>query len=184
MILSAVAAMAQNRVIGVDNKLPWHLPEDLKFFKDKTKGKMMILGRKTFDSLPGALPNRFHIIVTRNTDYYPPLTEKFTEQDFAVCFSFEEALKLADELLDKNHPLHRESFGEEVIVAGGGEIYQQSLPYLNRLYLTVIEKEFPGDAKFPAFGPEFVLTEKIDRDQPMEFSFRTYEQAAPKRLSR
>jgi dihydrofolate reductase len=183
MIVSAIAAMAKNRVIGVDNKLPWHLPEDLKYFKEKTKGKILVMGRKTFESFPGALPNRFHIIITRNSDYYPPLTEKFTEQDFAICFSLEEALKLAAQLLEKSHPLHRESFGDEIMISGGGEIYKQSLPYLHRLYLTVIEQDYPGDAKFPEFSSDFKLTEKIDRDQPVPFSFQTFEQTPAKKVS-
>jgi dihydrofolate reductase len=162
MILSAVAAMASNRVIGVDNGLPWNLPEDLKFFREKTKGKIMIMGRKTFESLPKVLPGRFHIVITRQADY------TVDHPDVRVVHSVEKAVEIAKTMIPP--------WPEEVCVVGGGEIYKQSLPYLNRIYLTVIEKEFKGDAKFPEFD-ETVFKLKDRRDVPgdLPFSFRLYE---------
>lgn len=176
MILSAIAAMAKNRVIGVKNALPWSIPEDLRFFKDKTKGKILILGRKTFESLPSPLPNRFHIIVTRNEDFYPKKTEKFTESDFAVVNSVEQAIELAKAMLNPTHPLYRESFGDEIMVCGGAEIYKLSLPFLDRIYLTVIEQDFPGDALFPDFshlGMKLTLSDR--RESEIPFVFQTWE---------
>ena len=166
MILSAIAAMSQNRVIGVDNKLPWHLPEDFKFFKDKTKGKVLIMGRKTFDSLGKPLPGRFHIVVTRNESY------KYEDPNVEVVSDLKSAIELAHMLITK----HKEKFGEEVFVIGGGEIYSQSLDVLDRIYLTVIERDFPGDAKFPEFSDkDFKLVAREDRTEPLPFSFRIYE---------
>lgn len=171
MILSAIAAMARNRVIGVDNKLPWHIPEDLKFFKEKTKSRVMIMGRKTFDSLlvqmkGKPLPGRFHIVITRNEGY------RFEDPLVQVVPNMKIALELAHMLVDK----YEAKFGNEVFVIGGGQIYQESLDILNKIYLTVIEKDFVGDAKFPEFSErDFKLTHKDDRTEPIPFSFRTYE---------
>lgn len=174
MILSSIAAMARNRAIGVGNKLPWNLPEDLKYFKEKTKGRILIMGRKTFESLPGALPNRFHILVTRDQNYIPTKTN-LNEKDFAVVHSLDEAYSLARMLLDSKDSRHRESFGNEVFIVGGAEIYKQSLKDIDRLYLTVIEQDFPGDAFFPEFSDkDWVLTKKEDRQEPIPFSFRVY----------
>lgn len=176
MILSAIAAMAKNRVIGVKNALPWSIPEDLRFFKEKTKGRILIMGRKTFESLPGALPNRFHIIVTRNPDFYPKKTARFNENEFAVTNSVEQAIELAGNMLRPEHPLYRDSFGDEVFVCGGSEIYEQSLPFLDRIYLTVIEKDFPGDAHFPDFSHlQMKLTRNEKRESEIPFTFQTWE---------
>ena len=170
MILSAIAAMARNRVIGKDNKLPWNLPEDLKFFKDKTKSKVLIMGRKTFDSIIAhsghPLPGRFHIVITRNESY------RFEDPMVQVVPNLKIALELAHMLTDK----YEAKFGTEVFVIGGGEIYKQALEIVNRIYLTVIDQDFEGDAKFPEFDEkEFKLTQKMDRTEPLPFSFRTYE---------
>lgn len=205
MILSAIAAMSKNRVIGKNNQLPWHLPEDFQFFKDKTKNSIMIMGRKTFDSLPGLLKGRFHIIISRDplktekqikakmglTCYLPELTKKqqgafLDAQDakkknieVAIVSKLGIAIELADMMLDPAHFLHREGFGQEVFVIGGGEIYQQSLPQLDRIYLTRIEKDYEGDAYFPEFEHlPFKLTAKLDRHEPIAFSFCTYERRA------
>lgn len=160
MILSHIAAMAQNRVIGKDNGLPWHLPEDFEFFKQKTKGHILIMGRKTFESLGKPLPKRFHIVISR---------QKMTSNLSDVVFvsSFEEAVKHAKKI-GKDWP-------EEVFIIGGGEIYKQTLPYTDRIYLTVIEKNFDGDAHYPEFNEkDFILQDRQDRKEPIPFSFRTY----------
>lgn len=174
MILSAIAAMSQNRVIGINNKLPWHLPEDLQFFKDKTKGRVLIMGRKTFDSLVQKmgkpLPGRFHIVITRNQsyDYHDADYGKMVE----VVSSLSHAIELAHMLTDK----YPQRFGDEVFVIGGAEIYKQSLDFIHRLYLTVIEKDFEGDAFFPKFDEtKLKLVEKIQRPGPLPFSFCKFE---------
>lgn len=129
-MVSASAAIAQNGVIGTDNKLPWHLPEDLKRFKKLTYGKTIFMGRKTFESLGKPLPGRKHIVFTRNADYttdYP---------DVEISYQI-------DETLEKYSKLQEESF-----VIGGGELYRQALPYCQRLYITEIKRSFAGDAYF------------------------------------
>lgn len=170
MILSAIAAMSKNRVIGVDNGLPWKIPEDTKFFRDMTKGHVMIMGRKTFDTFGGKpLPGRFHIVITRNPDY------RFEDPNVEVVSDVKSALELAHMLSTK----YQKKFGDEVFVIGGGEIYRQSMDVLDRIYLTVIEKEFAGDAKFPEFSEkDFQLTDQKDRIDPesqIAFSIRTYD---------
>ncbi len=170
MILSAIAAMARNRVIGKNNQLPWHLPEDLKFFKEKTKSRVMVMGRKTFDSITvrsgKPLPGRFHIVITRNENY------RFEDPLVQVVPNLKIALELAHMLTDK----YEAKFGTEVFVIGGGEIYRETLEILNRIYLTVIEQDFEGDAKFPEFDEkDFKLTQKVDRTEPLPFSFRIYD---------
>lgn len=160
MILSHVTAMSKNRVIGKDNKLPWHIPEDLKFFKKVTNGKIMIMGRKTFESLPGILPNRLHIVISRN-NYVSD------EADTVFVHSIDEALNAAKKFIPK--------YGDDVCIVGGGEIYRQTMDITDRIYLTVIDQEFEGDAKYPEIPEkDFILVEQNDRPGPPPFSFRTY----------
>lgn len=130
MIISMVAAMAANRVIGKDNKMPWHLPADLQHFKKVTMGKPVIMGRKTFESIGRTLPGRRNIIVSRSL----PDDNKGAE--------WVESLQQAFSLLQQH---------AEVMVIGGGEIYRQCLPLAQRLYLTEIELETDGDAYFPDY---------------------------------
>jgi len=128
-MISAIAAMSENRVIGVKNSLPWNIPEDMAFFRTTTREKTVIMGRKTFDSLGKALPKRRNIVITRDAQW--------TAKDIEVVSSLEAAL-----LLCKNE-------AHEVFIIGGAQIYAQALPYLDRLYLTVIHKKYEGDAFFP-----------------------------------
>lgn len=161
MIISQIAAMSKNRVIGIDNDLPWHIPEDLKFFKEKTKGHAMIMGRKTFESLPGLLPHRLTVVVTRNKDWLAPAgVEVFPNIKEAVEFCKGQT----------------EKWGEEIFICGGGEIYKQTLDITDKIYLTEIHREVKGDAYFPEIPSEmFKLVEKSDREEPEPFSFLTYE---------
>ncbi len=157
MIISQIAAMAKNRVIGINNRLPWKLPEDLRFFKNKTLGKILIMGRKTFESLPDTLPERFHIVISRS----PVETE---EEDVRFVTSIDEALKLAEAMT--------EDWPEEIFVVGGGEIYRQTLPLADRLYLTIIDKVFEGDSYYPEISSdEFELIEESPHEKPMPFRF-------------
>lgn len=163
-IVSSIAAMARNRVIGVNNALPWHIPEDLKFFRQKTLNKIIIMGRKTFESV-GSKPmsKRLNLIVTRQ--------KGFKVEGALVFNSCEEALEFA-----KNEIQKTEQWGDEIFICGGEEIYRQMMPYTDRLYLTVIEKDYDGHAKFPVFSEtEYKLKDKQDRTDPMPFSFRIYE---------
>jgi len=135
MIVSAIAAMAANRVIGRDGGLPWRLPQDFKYFKEKTMGHMMVMGRKTFESFGKPLAGRLHVVISRQNDYRAPGAHIFRSLDEALGFC---ASKTAE-------------WGDEVFVVGGGEIYREALPRTDRIYLTEIQAEFPGDARFPEF---------------------------------
>ncbi len=161
MILLAIAAMGKNRVIGSNNKLPWSIPEDMKFFREKTKGNVMIMGRKTFESLGGkVLPDRFHIVVTRNKSYV------FHHPQVQIVSSLEEAIQLANDRCESS---------EEVFLIGGGDLYNQSLQLLNGIYLTVIDREYPGDTVFPEFDEnDFKLISKRDCPGEPSFSFHFY----------
>ncbi|MGZ3781192.1 MAG: dihydrofolate reductase [Pseudobdellovibrionaceae bacterium] len=166
MILTHIAACSENHVIGVQGDLPWSLPEDMKFFRDTTKGHIMIMGRKTFDSFKGrTLPNRYHIVITRN----PSKENLHSSEKSPVVFvsSLEEAIQQAQPLTAQ--------WGEEVFIIGGGEIYKQSLPVANKIYLTLIHKEFPGDTYYPEIDDKvFTLINRRDVEVPIPFSFLTY----------
>ncbi|APE30077.1 diacylglycerol kinase [Halomonas aestuarii] len=133
--VAMIAAMDRNRVIGVDNQLPWYLPEDLKFFKRITQAKPLVMGRKTYQSIGRALPGRLNIVVTRDPDFHA--------DGVRVCHDLAAALTLAD---------HQATIDgvEEIMVMGGAEIYAQALPFASRLYLTEVDIEVEGDARFPA----------------------------------
>jgi dihydrofolate reductase len=120
MTISAILAMSKNRVIGKDNQIPWHLSADLKYFKRTTLNHHIIMGRKTFLSIGNPLPKRTNVVLTRN-----PF---FIASNVLVATSIEEGLQLA-----------RDNGEEETFIIGGGEIYRQSMPYLDKIYLTLIE---------------------------------------------
>jgi dihydrofolate reductase len=134
-MLSIIVAADRNNVIGKDNALIWHLPNDLRYFKEKTTGHAVIMGRRTFDSVGKPLPNRRNIIITRNTG--------FKAEGCEVVTSLEAALALMNP-------------DEENFIVGGEEIYRQALPLADRVYLTRIHHEFEGDRHFPELGPEWV----------------------------
>lgn len=125
-----IAAMANNRVIGADNKMPWHLPADLQHFKKITTGKPIIMGRKTFESIGRPLPGRRNIVITRNTNYTVSGAEVVTTPEAALTLVKDE---------------------KEVMIIGGGNIYQQFLNYADRLYLTFIALDVEGDTQFPDY---------------------------------
>lgn len=137
--VAMIVAMAKNRVIGVNGKLPWYLPEDLKFFKRMTQAKPLVMGRKTYASIGKPLPNRLNIVVTRD--------EHFTAEGVRVCHELSAALALADQQATIEA-------AEEIMVMGGGEIYRQALPHAQRLYITEVDIEVEGDAVFPEFSME------------------------------
>lgn len=160
MILSAIVAMSSNRVIGKDGGLPWRIPEDLKFFKDKTTGHIMIMGRKTFESLGKPLPNRLHVVITRQKDY--------VAHGAHVFHTVEEAVAFCRTQTDK--------WGDEVFIVGGGEIYKEMMDVTDRIYLTEIHSEFNGDARFPEFDKNvFKEIERKPRTEPVRFDFVVYE---------
>ncbi|WP_110667797.1 dihydrofolate reductase [Salinicola halophilus] len=143
--IAMIAALSRNRTIGVGNRLPWYLPEDLKHFKRKTQSKSLVMGRKTFESIGRALPGRLNIVVTRDETYAQ--APRVQDAGIRVCHSLEAALELADAqaLIDG---------ADEIMVMGGGEIYAMALPLADRLYLTEVDVEIEGDAHFPAIDPD------------------------------
>ncbi|WP_428656241.1 dihydrofolate reductase [Runella sp.] len=129
MLISLIVAAAQNGVIGHDNQLIWHLPDDLKQFKRLTTGHPIIMGRKTFDSIGKPLPNRTSIVITRSTDWQ--------SEGVIVVNSVEKAVEAA-----------RETETNEAFVIGGAEIYALTLPVADKIYLTEVKADFEGDARF------------------------------------
>lgn len=158
-MLSLIAAVAKNRVIGNNNQLLWHLPEDMRHFRETTRGKPVIMGRKTWESLPDSfrpLPRRLNIVVSRNYSYRAP--------GAMLAGSLEEAIR-------------RVGNEQEVFVIGGEELYRQALPLADRLYLTEIEKDFEGDAFFPEILPQEWVEASRKKQQgasELVFSFVTY----------
>jgi dihydrofolate reductase len=158
-VISLIAAMAKNRVIGKGNQMPWHIPGDLKHFRDLTRGHPVIMGRKTFESIGKPLPQRQNIVISRDPKYTAPGIE-------SAC-SLQEAIGRA-----------RNPGAEEIFVIGGGEIYRQALEQglADRLYLTWIDREYDGDAFFPEWEPElYRMTAREDHregpDYPVPLSY-------------
>jgi len=158
-MLTIIAAVSENNALGKDNQLLWHLPEDFKRFKTLTSGHYIIMGRKTFESFPKPLPNRTHIIITRQLDYTAP-------EGCIVVPSLEKAI----ELCPKN---------EEAFVIGGGEIYQQSLELVNKIDITRVHTSLEADTFFPAIDTtkwKLVFEEFHPKDEKhdYDFTFLTY----------
>jgi len=162
-----VAAMTENRVIGNKNKIPWHIREDLLRFKEKTMGHVMIIGRKTFESLLGyyqrsgkPLPKRINIVVTRDKAYARSTLIK-TLSDTFVVHSVEEAIELG-----------RKMENEEILIAGGGQIFDQAIKYADKLYLTIVKGSFAGDAFFPDYADfKKVVAKKESKNDNYQYTF-------------
>ena len=158
---SIVVAKAKNNIIGKDNKLVWHLPADLKHFKELTTGHKIIMGRKTFESLGRVLPNRKHIIFSQNPDF------KVKDENVEVVHS----LLQIQELIEGE---------EEAFVIGGAMIYNFLMPYVKKMYVTQIDQEFEGDAFFPVISENTwkeISKEKgiKDEENNLDYEFITYE---------
>ncbi|MEE4243792.1 MAG: type 3 dihydrofolate reductase [Kangiellaceae bacterium] len=144
-IISLVCAMANNRVIGKDNDMPWHMPADLKHFKSVTMGKPIVMGRKTYESIGRPLPGRRNIIITRNLDYKADGIE--------VVSSVDAALNLLSD-------------HDEIMITGGGNIYQQTIDIADKLHLTFIDLETDGDAFFPQYDHLKLVEESRETHLP------------------
>ncbi|NOT09115.1 MAG: dihydrofolate reductase [Gemmatimonadales bacterium] len=163
MIVSLVAAMSENRVIGKGGGLPWRLPKDLQHFKRLTVDHTVIMGRKTFDEVKRPLANRRNVVVSRNPAFQP--------SGVTVVPSLEEALALG-------------ATEREVFVIGGGEMYRLALPRADRIYLTVVHAQVEGDTEFPRFESEAWALDVEERHEADEkhafpFTFRTYLRVRP-----
>jgi dihydrofolate reductase len=153
MKLALIVAMAKNHVIGINNNLPWHLSEDLKYFKRVTMGKPIIMGRKTFESIGKPLPGRTNIVVTRNANYQV--------EGVKVVHSLKAAMELCESIAVIDGC-------EEAMVIGGAELYQQALPLADYLYLTEVHAEVEGDAFFREF-------DRSDWQEIARENFRAFE---------
>lgn len=157
-MFSIIVAVANNNVIGGDNKLLWHISDDLKRFKKITTGHTIVMGRKTFESFPKPLPNRHHVILTRDKNY------KVDSEQVTVVNDIETVMKTY------------ENSGSEIFIIGGGEIYNLFLPYCNKLYLTKVNGDFEGDTYFPEINyDEWAITESseeyIDPKNNLSYQF-------------
>lgn len=161
-IISLIAAIGENRELGNQGKIPWHIKQDLLHFKNTTNGHVVIMGRKAFDSLlayykksPNPIPKRIHIVVTRNKDY------KVNVQSVYVVHSIKEALQLA-----------KEKEKEEIFIAGGGQLYKQTIKMADKLYLTIVKDNFKADTFFPDYS-EFkkVVSQQNIQGKKYNYSF-------------
>ena len=165
MTLSIIVAAAKNNVIGKNNTLIWNLPADMRFFKEKTRGHPVITGRKNYESIPEKyrpLPDRTNIVITRQVDYKAPGAIVMSSVDAAIQYA-------------KQHHSN-----EEVFIIGGAEIYKQTIPICDRIYLTRIHHSFEGDAFFPELALtewKLIHTEDIPSDEKNKypFTFETWE---------
>lgn len=152
--ISVIVAMAENRVIGKNNTLIWHLPDDLKHFKATTMGKPLIMGRKSFQSLPGVLPGRPHIVVSRSA----PTPEMLGHDNVYGAETLEDAITKATELAHNADQ-------DEIFITGGGQIYEQTLPMVERLYITIVHADYEGDTRFPKLEWEdWEIVDAVEHD--------------------
>ena len=159
MTLSMIVAASENNAIGKDNDLLWHLPKDLKYFKETTKGHHIIMGRKTFDSVGKPLPGRTNIVISRREDFNP--------EGVVRANNLENAIELVED-------------DQEPFIVGGAQIYEQALDYVDRVYLTRVHAHVNGDTHFPELDPDEwqrVLHEnhKKDDHHAFDFSFEVWE---------
>ena len=156
-MISLIVVHDLNRVIGQNNKMPWHIPNELAYFKEKTMGKAIVMGRSTFESIGRPLPGRLNIVITRNTSY--------EVEGVTVVHSIEEAIEAAN----KHH--------EEVMIIGGEQIFKEVLPYADLLYITLIEHEFEGDTFFPSYEQEWEAistSEQHTTDSGIKYTYMLY----------
>lgn len=153
MIISMIAAMADERVIGKDNQMPWHLPADFAWFKRCTLGKPVVMGRKTYESIGRPLPGRLNIIISRDN--------QLSIEGVITVTSIEHALQAAGDV-------------EEVMIIGGGAIYSACLPLANKLYITHIDAQIDGDTQFPAWSDAFAesYSENYAADEKNAYNMR------------
>ncbi len=151
-ILSIICAVSENRAIGKNNQLLWHIPEDMAHFKKLTIGHAIIMGRKTFESIGKPLPNRTNVVITSDPDY--------SAEGTIVAHTIEEAIEKVKEI-EK----------EEIFIIGGGKIYEQTIDLCDKLYLTVVEGKFEADTFFPDYSKFSVVSEKRGADEKYKYKF-------------
>ena len=157
-MITIIAAAGENNSLGKDNDLVWHLPDDFKRFKELTSGNHILMGRKTYETFPKPLPNRKHLIITRQEEYSVPEN----------CFVFDSIQSAFDEVLSDN----------DIWIIGGGEIYKQSMGIADRIELTRVHSDFEADTFFPEIGEEWELVKEeyhpADERHKYDFTYLTY----------
>ena len=160
--IAHIVAVAQNGTIGSSGQLPWNLPEDMKFFREKTRDHIVIMGRKTFDSIGKPLPHRLNIVVTRQTNY--------SVSGMTTATTIEQAISIAKKEANK--------WGNEIYICGGGEIYRQSIDFVDTIYLTRIHQDFAGEASYPQVDlTKFHQTANEHISSAIDFSFIVYKKS-------
>jgi dihydrofolate reductase len=161
MIVAIIAAMAENRVIGRDGTIPWDIPADRSRFRELTLGHPVIMGRRTFETIGRPLPGRTNIILTRQPGYRPAgcLVAPTLQEALAACAG-----------------------ADEVFVCGGEEVYRLALPLADRIYLTIVHREYAGDTFFPPIPSDFVLTERQETGGDPPCTFVLYQRPSRKNL--
>jgi dihydrofolate reductase len=178
----AIAAMSLNRVIGAGNQIPWHLPEDFKWFKQTTTGHIIVMGRKTFESIGRPLPNRETVVLSRSAFSHPGVkTARDLNELMALAETPSPGLATTLSPSDGERDWVRgipavTGRPRDIFICGGAQIYEQTLPLWSELYLTLVKREVAGDAFFPKFEDRFELAEEI-RDTP-EFKILRYRRRA------
>lgn len=169
MKISIIAAIGKNRELGKNGKIPWHISEDFKRFKEITNGHPLIMGRKTWESLPiKPLPKRYNIIVTRDTHFEIRTTGSTRRGLVEIAGSLREAVKKAKEILK---PVQDDN-SNEIFIIGGGQIYEQGIKFADKLYLTIIDSSFDADTFFPAYSDfKKVVFEKEGEEGKYKYKF-------------
>ncbi len=172
MIVSMIAAVGRNNELGRSNTLLWDMPADMKHFRDTTRGHTIIMGRKTFESLPnGPLPYRENIVVTRDRDYYRP--------GITIVHSLEEAVRFA--ALEQGKHFEEKQEETEIFIIGGGELYTQGMALAHKLYITRVDDAPEADTHFPPIGPEWKEVSRdehpADAENPHAHAFIVYKKA-------
>lgn len=175
-MISLIAAIGKNRELGKDNKLLWHLPEDLKRFKELTNGHPIIMGRKTFESIGRILPNRLNIVITRDTDYKVDGAVVVNSLDEALRESSKYYVARSKSQGEKNVPATnyklRATDENEVFIIGGGQIFEQAMDMADKLYLTIVEREYEADTYFPEYDKfSHVANEKKSSYDDVRYTF-------------
>lgn len=163
-MISLIVAHDLNRVIGNENKMPWHIPKELAYFKEKTIGKAIIMGRNTFEAIGRPLPGRLNIVITRNKDY-------IAAEGVTVVHSIQSAIEVA------------ENYHEEVMIIGGEQIFKEVLPYANQLYVTLIQHQYEGDTFFPEYEEDWELvssSEKISTEDEVHYEYLVFKRKGTK----
>ena len=167
--ISLIAAIGKNRELGKDNKLLWHIPEDLKRFKELTNGHPIIMGRKTFESIGRVLPNRLNVVITRDPN--------FKVEGVVVVHSLKEAIETGSKYHEKKD-IHNTEYKildtdeNEIFIIGGGQIFEQAMGIADKLYLTIVDGEFEADTYFPEYGQfSHVAFEKKSSYNGLRYTF-------------